>query len=734
MIDRKTFLKGIAAGGVAVVGVGRAGAHEIHRAKPVWGKVTVEGRPKAGVVVSDGLNCVLTGTDGSYKLPANPRVRFVFVTIPAGFRTKKRYIRYSSSKRPYNFELTPWKPSAHDGFKIMHIGDSEIGADLTKERNWVERAKKLADRENVAFWVHTGDITMQLGDLHRELMNDEVCGRPVFYVLGNHDVIWEERGETLFEENFGPCWYSFDCGTTHFIVTPMMWGDGNPSYTVDEIVSWLRNDLAIAKQRGQGVILLTHGCYDTKIYDARHIFDETRFVTYGSQPLDLMTACDFHGVIHGHLHTNYFRRSADRRLEVVSVAPPAMQLSTLQVITVDADHRMHVFNQYGDYEWPDVAEPKECVWKSGVGSIVLFCPPAVEGDNVYVNTLDFCGKDAAGIYCLDRISGRRKWFYRTQTQLPARVLACKGRVYAADEDWIIYCLDGETGQEVWKTDARQSIGAIGAVFGGGGSSQLKTAITIDDQRGWIFVGTIKRNLFAVDMATGREVWHAKDRKTFFLETASAPVVCGDTVFASGFWMGRYGYDIATGRELWRHTRNNSTVTSEWYASGIPWIEAIGFPKFHEGKVYIATHSHFLEVNPRTGELLREKKFPFSLNCYTEPLILGRRAYFGSPRNGLICFDLDRFEMVWASPVENALLVQLPYEASPMKCLSSIPVLWRGNIWATAADGAIYCWDKDTGTRLRRLETGVPFIASCTVGPDDRLYTADFSGNVRCFDV
>ena len=63
-----------------------------------------------------------------------------------------------------------------------------------------------------------------------------------------------------------------------------------------------------------------------------------------------------------------------------------------------------------------------------------------------------------------------------------------------------------------------------------------------------------------------------------------------------------------------------------------------------------------------------RKFPFSLNCYTEPLILGRRAYFGSPRNGLICFDLDRFEMVWASPVENALLVSsvLPAELLPVR--------------------------------------------------------------------
>ena len=37
--------------------------------------------------------------------------------------------------------------------------------------------------------------------------------------------------ESLFEELYGPCWHSFDAGGVHFIVTPMMRGDGKVSYT-----------------------------------------------------------------------------------------------------------------------------------------------------------------------------------------------------------------------------------------------------------------------------------------------------------------------------------------------------------------------------------------------------------------------------------------------------------------------------------------------------------------------
>ena len=202
-----------------------------------------------------------------------------------------------------------------------------------------------------------------------------------------------------------------------------MWGDGKPSYKVDEIEAWLRNDLAIASRKAQPVMLLTHGIYDTNIYDMRHLYDRTKIVTMGSRPLDVMAACDFRAIIHGHLHKNYFRRTDDLRVEVVSVAPPMKDFSTLQVVGVDADRRLHVENRYGHGKpWPGSSTPPPGGWLAQVQGNVFYGAPCVAAGRVFAGTIDPEGKGRAGAYALDAATGRRLWSFKTRSDVLTRVL------------------------------------------------------------------------------------------------------------------------------------------------------------------------------------------------------------------------------------------------------------------------------------------------------------------------
>lgn len=67
---------------------------------------------------------------------------------------------------------------------------------------------------------------------------------PVYYCIGNHDLVKGKYGEELFESIYGPVYYSFDAGNTHYIVTPMWVGDYRPGYTKEDVYHWLKNDLA----------------------------------------------------------------------------------------------------------------------------------------------------------------------------------------------------------------------------------------------------------------------------------------------------------------------------------------------------------------------------------------------------------------------------------------------------------------------------------------------------------
>ena len=544
--SRRSFLKAAAVGGAALA----AGEVEAeYWENPVCGRVLANGKPLAGVVVTDGRQCAETGKDGMFRIPGRKGVRFISITVPSGWRISRHYIPFASSGRPYIFDLKPWPASKPGPFTFMHIGDSEIDFDIEKEKPWVARAKAFADERDCAFFVHTGDITAALGDAHLRLMNEDTVGRPVFYVVGNHDVVDAEYGERAFERAFGPCWYSFDAGGVHFVVTPMMWGDGTVSYKVDDVVDWLRNDLAIAKRKGQKVIHLVHGAYDNKVFDATKLFSDSKIPTLDSDPFDFAAACDLKAIVHGHLHVNYFRRSKDRRLEVVSAAPPVKGIATLQVLHVDAEARLKAENRYGMGDWRESDETPKGGWLTKVAGIVFCGAPCVADGRVIVGTSDFEGRLPPGAHAFDAKTGRKLWSYETESDVTTRVLADRGRVFVQDEDWRVSALDGKTGRELWKTDLRGPVGLIGARLSGGADSRLGGALTLDPARNRLYVGSAEKSLVALDTASGNIVWRPDAERTNFTCTPSCTVACGDTVVGGIYWTALYGYDQANPSHL-----------------------------------------------------------------------------------------------------------------------------------------------------------------------------------------
>ena len=733
MVSRRAFLKTAAVGGAALA------AGEVFAGVPVKGRITAKGRPMSGVVVTDGRICVETADDGTWALPGREGVRFISVTVPSGWKLPQHYLKFEGPEKNYDFDLEPWAPSGRTTFCIHHVGDSEISASVGAEKDWIARAKKFSDERDCAFIVHTGDICTTTGDLHIQLMNGETMGRPVFYIVGNHDNTRPQYGayaEEAFVKFYGPCWYSFDCCGVHFVATPMMWGDGKPTFTADEIVAWLRNDLAIAKRKNQPVMLLTHGLHDTFLYDMRELFQKSKVVTLNADPLDVTAACDLRAIIHGHLHVNYFRRTDDRKIEIVSVAPPQMGCTdcppTLQVIHVDKNRRLRAENRFGHMlKWPVVTTAPAGGWIAKMNGPVVYGQPCVAGGRVFVGNLDWTGDDLGGIYAFSAKTGQKLWFFRTEFPMINRCEHWNDIVYAMDFGWMLYALNVKNGKVVWKRDLRRDIGMAGAMLSGGADAHTPSGITIDEGSGRLYVGTIMKALLAVDLKTGEPVWHTKSEGHFYLRTATAPVVGEGVVVGGGYWWGLYGYDAKTGEEIWKHCRNNSSVTEEWYRSGLPWLERVGIPLVVGGKLYLTSARDFLEVDLHTGELLRRKELGFSVNCYTQPLVHDGIAYFGSQNDGLIAFDLAKFEIAWKGAVENSMLVMLQYQRPPLKTVASIPVLWKGLVWVTASDGALYAWDPKTGERKERIFTGAPDTASATVS-GNRLYVVDFTGRMRCF--
>ncbi|QJB33722.1 PQQ-binding-like beta-propeller repeat protein [Chitinophaga oryzae] len=262
-----------------------------------------------GVRVSDGLSVTITDKAGRFRLPGHARARFVFITTPAGYRTTKEfYIPADSSRTAYEFGLLASGKAAGDKAKFVRLADTET----TQFNNWMTEAKEYARNENADFMIHTGDICYEKGmAFHAQHVNTRTMGLPVYYCIGNHDLVKGPYGEALYESLFGPVFYSFEAGPAHFIVTPMRYGDYQPSYTAEDVVKWLKNDLAHADP-AKPVIVFNH---DLLTYD-------TLFAVRAGNDSINLNEHNLKAWIYGHWHINFARTHGNTGIRSLCAAPP----------------------------------------------------------------------------------------------------------------------------------------------------------------------------------------------------------------------------------------------------------------------------------------------------------------------------------------------------------------------------------------------------------------------------
>lgn len=250
------------------------------------------------VSVSDGLNVVSSSDKGEFFLKGHSKAKFVFITIPSGYKTENKHYRsIIPGTNEYDFGLIPYdggikKDGSH---QFVHISDTEI-SESSGHEDWVANLREYASNEKAAFIIHTGDICYKPGlKNHISLMNTANMNIPVFYCIGNHDLVQGKSGEEYFESLYGPTYYSFDTGNTHYIVTPMPSGDHAPSYTREQVYSWLKNDLEKVR-KGQSVVIFNHD-----------LLDQTGLFRFGlnkDEYIDLPKH-NLKAWIYGHWHINH---------------------------------------------------------------------------------------------------------------------------------------------------------------------------------------------------------------------------------------------------------------------------------------------------------------------------------------------------------------------------------------------------------------------------------------------
>ncbi|MCL4202679.1 MAG: calcineurin-like phosphoesterase C-terminal domain-containing protein [Pirellulaceae bacterium] len=246
-------------------------------------------KPLAGIRVSNGREIATTNESGQYELTVDDDT-ILFVLKPRGWRTpldeanlpRFYYIHKPNGSPesqfpgvaptgplPASVDFPLYPQDEPDKFQAVLFGDTQ-----PRDKREIEYLANDVVQELIgtkaAFGVTLGDIVFDNLDLLEPMAQTiGVLGIPWYNVIGNHDLNFEAQhdrhSDETFERVFGPPYYSFDYGPTHFLVLDdVEWlidsRNGRGTYRGGigtEQLEFIRNDLAGVPD-DQLVVLMMH--------------------------------------------------------------------------------------------------------------------------------------------------------------------------------------------------------------------------------------------------------------------------------------------------------------------------------------------------------------------------------------------------------------------------------------------------------------------------------------------
>ncbi len=657
------------------------------------------GRPLAGILITDGKNITKTDGAGSYALPGWERARLIYALV-----LTSRHDDWYQSIRPgteqYDFTLYPAKTKGDHSF--LHLSDTEI-FDMTDGEcaPWLDFVREKGQACGAAFLIHGGDICGDNGlPRHCRLMNGENMGFPVRYCIGNHDYRGREFGESMYEQYYGPTWYSFDCGNVHYVVTAIRNGDYPSGYEPEDQWQWLWEDLK-HKDPDKGLVLFNHGCSIGGLmrdYDRRNEF---RIDELGKE--NLLKAHNLLAVVFGHLHLHYhglwdgfhFICTGNPKMGGIDASPTGMHL-------VKIGHALEVSSQMLYFDDRCFREP-EALWSVQLEGNVIHCAPAVYEDTLLIGTADDGWPKHCGIHRLDS-RGKRLWFYPTANSVKNAIAVEDGRVYAQDVGGRVYALDVHTGKPLWAVDVPLS------------STRFEGMTGVTAYRGRLFAGSC-RQISALDPETGRILWTSEDM-IHGENTACRPVFWQELLILCSNWENIRAMNIRTGKDDWRIADRNCRF---FYATPLVDGDRLILPSV--GKLCVLDlNTARLQVTPIPG---------FCLDSSAQPVADGEVLYVSTVTNGVLALDRETFAVLRHYPAGKCLTYTSGYSMKEDATVDGAVLVQEGSLHFAGSDGYLYTYEKDTGRPVNRRRIGAPtFVQPVLFGGGTA--TADIRGRISLF--
>lgn len=682
------------------------------------------GRGLAGVSVSDGKHVVKTSADGSFELPANPQARFVTVTTPSGYApTTEHYIRIAPDVASYDFSLAR---NGHTGaFDFIQIADTETHA----PKEWLDNLKEYAAANpQTAFIVHTGDICYQPGeDFHAANVRSRHMGVPTYYTIGNHDLLRGDYGEQYFESLFGPTWYSFEVGNVHFLALPMLGGDHAPSYSKEQVLEWIRNDLAQTDPKKK-VIMLNHDLW----------FQGDDLVIRASGDSLDMKRHNLVAFVYGHWHSQYAKR-VDGAMTYCTSTPDKGGIdhspACFRVISLDAEGNLSERTQARYTNVPGLlttalpARHDTLTAVNGVIPVRVNAYRTVSPVRSVRVALVENGKRGRAVELAPQTdwawSGRLAVGNRAGVQrLVAEATFADGTRLVEHSSFVLtdtpatVTVDGDWGN--LGGNARHS-GIVAGKAGwspryvwsqnAGGNIYMNSPVVGD---GKVFVATIdddnlkKCAVVAYDAATGRELWRFRTSNS----VKGTMVYSDGLVLACDAAMQLYALDAESGRVVWEKALNRYVLPENLHGLAVA-----------DGVVYAGQGGNFTALRVKDGaEVWRNEAWGGGEGTQSTTTVGEGVVLASSHWNGLFAHDVKDGRLLWKK------------QDSKIRFRDGSAAIYDGNIYLPSRDELFLINPRSGDVLKSAVQPGITFEGACAPVVTDRMvYVGTADRGLVAFD-
>ena len=560
----------------------------------------------------------------------------------------------------------------------LHVsGDSLAYNDLRKS---VEQINKTKD---IDFVIVSGDVTEE-GDrasLKRVKSLLDLLKMKYYITSGNHETKWSESGATDFGHIFDSDRFKFEYNGILFLgfnsgpVIRMADGHVSP-----QDISWMKKELA-AFGKEKPVILVTH--YPLKDGDVDNWYD----VTDAVRPYNIRVFLGGH--YHRNLLFNYdgipgiICRSNLRGKEkvggysVFEVTPDSLLVYEQKIANNPENWASYSFKKsyynsdnFG-YKRPDYSINKEYdkvkeLWivKTAAG---IYSSPVIYNKNVYV------GDDLGFLSCYSLSNGKKIWEFKSGNRIVGTPATANGVVVFGSADKKIYGVNAKTGKLCWEYPAKE------AVLG---------AVTIDN--GIAYIGASDHTFRAIDVKTGKLCWEYTDVKGY-IETK--PLIYEDKVIFGAWDNNLYALDKASGKELWKW---NGNLTRMHFSPAAVW------PVAANGKIFITDPQRAMTaIDANSGKTIW-RTFQSTVR---ETIGLSAdkiRLYSKTMQDSVVCFSTEGNvpKQIWATDVKFG------YEHAP-----SMLVEKDGVVFGSTKSGVVFALEAFSGKLLWKHKVGNSLIST-----------------------